>query len=32
MPANEVEVVGLSDPPERLKISQIDVVVRLVAK
>jgi Fur family iron response transcriptional regulator len=30
--ANEIEVVGLPKPPDHLKISHIDVVVRLVAK
>ena len=30
--ASEVRVVGLPEPPEHLKISHIDVVVRLVTK
>jgi Fur family iron response transcriptional regulator len=30
--ASEVRVIGLPSPPEHLKISHIDIVVRLVAK
>jgi len=30
--ASEIKVVGLPKPPEHLKISHVDVVVRLVAK
>jgi Fur family transcriptional regulator, iron response regulator len=32
IPAADIRVVGLPDPPEHLKVSHIDIVVRLVAK